>query len=75
MESINMEFLAVLGITIVIIAIVFLGMSIRILLKKKGEFSSLHISQSKPMRDRGISCVQSQDRAEQAKERNEERLF
>ncbi|MFV0521811.1 MAG: hypothetical protein ACK5MI_05210 [Mangrovibacterium sp.] len=53
-------------------AFVFLAMAIRILLKKKGEFPSLHISHSKPMRERGIGCVQSQDRAEQNKAWEEE---
>ncbi|MFV0366183.1 MAG: hypothetical protein ACK5JS_06740 [Mangrovibacterium sp.] len=67
-----MEFLAVLGITIVIMAFVFLAMSVRILLKKKGQFPSLHISHSKPMQERGITCVQSQDKAEQNKAWQEE---
>lgn len=39
------------------------GLSIRVLLKKNGRFRSMHISDSKAMRERGIGCVQSQDRA------------
>ncbi len=39
----------------------FLLLSIRIILKRNGVFSSKHISQSKPMRDRGIGCAKSQD--------------
>jgi len=37
------------------------GLSIRIILKKNGRFSSKHISQSKEMRERGIHCVNTQD--------------
>ena len=36
-------------------------LSVRVLLKKDGRFRSLHIGQSKAMRDRGIHCVQAQD--------------
>lgn len=37
-------------------------LSVRILLKPGGRFKSMHISDSKAMRERGIGCVQSQDR-------------
>jgi len=36
-------------------------LSVRVLLKKNGRFRSMHISDSKAMRERGIGCVQSQD--------------
>ncbi|MDD7525842.1 MAG: hypothetical protein SPK34_05320 [Bacteroidaceae bacterium] len=36
-------------------------MSVRILLKKNGRFVKTHVSQSKAMRDRGVTCVQSQE--------------
>jgi hypothetical protein len=36
-------------------------LSVQILLKKNGTFVKTHVSQSKEMRKRGISCVQSQD--------------
>ncbi|MFV0554067.1 MAG: hypothetical protein ACK5LR_05105 [Mangrovibacterium sp.] len=62
-----MNFLIILGATIVLMAFVFLAMSVRILFKKKGQFPSLHISHSKPMRERGITCVQSQDKEAQKK--------
>lgn len=38
-----------------------LFLSVRILFKKNGRFVKTHVSQSKAMRERGISCVQSQD--------------
>lgn len=44
-------------------------LSIRILLKKNGRFVKTHVSQSKAMRDRGVTCVQSQDYAARHKSR------
>ena len=35
---------------------------IKILLKKNGRFPKTHVSSSKAMRDRGVTCAQSQDR-------------
>lgn len=37
-------------------------LSVRVIVKKNGRFRSMHISDSKAMRERGIGCVQSQDR-------------
>ena len=39
---------------------IFLG--IKVLLKPKGEFTSMHIHDSQAMKDRGIHCVLDQDR-------------
>ena len=50
----------IITIGVVLVAVALL--SIRILLKPNGQFSSQHISQSKAMRERGIGCVTSQDR-------------
>lgn len=38
-----------------------LFLCVRILFKKNGRFVKTHVSQSKAMRDRGVTCVQSQD--------------
>ena len=46
---------------VIIIGIGVLFMSVRVLLKKNGRFVKTHVSQSKAMRERGITCVQSQD--------------
>ena len=49
---------------VVVIALVALSvvlLSVRVILKKNGKFSSQHISQSKAMRARGIDCVNTQD--------------
>ncbi|MBR1667726.1 MAG: hypothetical protein IJ693_05525 [Bacteroidaceae bacterium] len=45
----------------IIIGVAVLLLAVRILLKKNGQFVKTHVSQSKAMRDRGITCVQSQD--------------
>lgn len=46
---------------VALLAAAMLLLSVRVLLKKHGRFRSLHIGQSKAMRDRGIHCVQAQD--------------
>ena len=46
---------------VIIIGIAVLLMSVRILLKKNGRFVKTHVSQSNAMRDRGVTCVQSQE--------------
>ena len=51
-------FAATLAITAVAVAL----LSVKVLLKKGGRFSSQHIHDSKAMRDRGIHCVIDQDR-------------
>ncbi len=47
---------------IIALFVAFLLLSVRIIVKRNGVFSSKHISQSKAMRDRGIGCATSQDR-------------
>ena len=54
-----------LTIGLVLAAVILL--SVRVILKKNGRFSSQHISQSKIMRERGIHCAVSQDREEKSK--------
>ena len=51
----------VLVIAALVLAMVLL--CVRIILKKDGKFSSQHISENKRMRDDGIHCANSQDRA------------
>jgi len=50
----------VIGTLIIAIGIVFL--CVKVFLKKNGTFSSQHIHDSEPMRERGIHCVLDQDR-------------
>lgn len=49
-------------ITVLIIAISFIFFSVRVLLKKDGEFPNTHIDGSVEMKKRGIHCVLKQDR-------------
>ena len=53
--------LKVLLITIIIIAFAVAFLCIGLLLKKNGHFPNTHVSANKAMREKGISCVQSQD--------------
>ena len=53
-----MKILIVIGL---LLAAVLL-LSVRVIFKKNGKFSSQHVSQSKVMRERGIHCAVSQDR-------------
>ena len=46
---------------VIIIGVAVLLLCVRILLKKNGRFVKTHVSQSKAMRERGVTCVQSQD--------------
>lgn len=48
-----------------IVAICIALLSIKMLIQKNGRFPNIHISGSKAMRERGIGCVQSQDREQQ----------
>jgi len=52
------------------IALAFLLLSIRIILKKNGTFSSQHISENRRMREDGIHCATSQDRETRRKNKN-----
>jgi len=63
-----MKLLLIIG--FVALAVVLL--SVRVILKKDGKFSSQHISQSKTMRERGIHCAVSQDR--ETKQQNAKKL-
>lgn len=62
-----MEMLITILITLLIVAISLTLLAIKMLLVKGGKFPNTHISGSKAMRERGIGCVQSQDREAQKK--------
>lgn len=49
-------------ITVLIIAICITLLCVKVIFKKNGKFSSLHIHDSQAMKDRGIHCVMDQDR-------------
>ncbi|MCH5177745.1 MAG: hypothetical protein J1F25_06950 [Prevotellaceae bacterium] len=50
--------------TTIILVVAMAFLAIGILLKKNGRFPNTHVSGSKAMRERGITCVQSQDYAQ-----------
>lgn len=56
-------------ITVLIVAICIALLAIKILTKKNGKFPNTHVSGSKAMRQRGIGCVQSQDREARSKKK------
>lgn len=55
--------------SMLIIAICIALLSIKLLLKKKGKFSSQHIHDNPGLRKQGIHCVIDQDKEARAKER------
>ena len=56
-------------ISLVITAIAVVLLSVKVIIKKDGSFTSQHIHDSKAMRDRGIHCVIDQDREMRRKSR------
>lgn len=62
-----MNFITIFLAVLVLVAIALVIMSINILIKKNGKFSSEHVGQSKAMKKRGVHCAQTQDRMEQNK--------
>ncbi len=53
--------LKILLISVLIIAIAMALLCVKLMFKKDGEFSSMHIHDSQAMKDRGIKCVMDQD--------------
>lgn len=56
-------------ITLLIVAICVVLLGIKVFFVKGGKFPNGHVSGNKAMRDRGIGCVQSQDREARKKSR------
>ena len=53
--------------SVLIIAIAMMLLSVKVIFKKKGSFTSQHIHDSEAMRERGIHCVIDQDREQREK--------
>ncbi len=62
-----MEFLKLLLIVVVLVAIGVVFLAIRILLKRNGQFPETHVGHNRNMRSKGITCVKTMDRMEQQK--------
>ena len=56
-------------ITLLIVAICVLLLGVKVFFVRGGKFPNTHVSGNKALRDKGIGCVQSQDRAAQRKPR------
>lgn len=57
----------VILIAIALVSTAILALSIRIVLLKDGKFPETHISRNPEMKKKGILCVKTMDRVEQAK--------
>lgn len=55
-------------ISLAVVAVAFALLSIKVLLKRNGRFSSQHVHDNPGLRKQGIHCVMDQDR--EARERN-----
>ena len=55
-------------ISLAVVAVAFELLSIKVLLKRNGKFSSQHVHDNPGLRKQGIHCVMDQDR--EARERN-----
>lgn len=55
-------------ISLAVVAVAFALLSIKLLLKRNGKFSSQHVHDNPCLRKQGIHCVMDQDR--EARERN-----
>ena len=56
-------------ISLAVVAVAFALLSIKVLLKRNGKFSSQHVHDNPGLRKQGIHCVMDQDR--EARERND----
>lgn len=66
-----MEVLKVVLLAVVIMILVFLGLAVQTLMKKKGKFPNTHIGSNKYMKENGVTCATTYDKIEQAKARKE----
>jgi len=62
-----MEFFQLFLVAIVLVAVAFAGLAIKVIIEKKGCFPNIHIGSNKALRERGITCAQTYDKMEQAK--------
>lgn len=53
--------------TVLIIAIAAILLGVKVIFRKNGSFSSMHIHDSQAMQERGIHCVMDQDREQRQK--------
>jgi hypothetical protein len=59
--------LKIVLLTLMIVGIAVLLLGVKVFFTKDGRFPNTHVSGNKAMHDRGIFCVQTQDRMERNK--------
>jgi hypothetical protein len=59
-----MEYLIIIILSVIIVALAFAGLAVRLLIKKGGRFPNIHVGGNKHLKRRGIYCAQTQDRLE-----------
>lgn len=64
-----MDFLYIFLAILALVAVALVLMSINIIIKKNGKFSSQHVGQSSAMKKQGVHCAQTQDKIEQKKKK------
>jgi hypothetical protein len=62
-----MNFILVLTLSVILVAIAMIGFAVKILIRKGGRFPNTHVSGNKYLKSQGISCAQTYDRIEQQK--------
>ena len=69
-----MAILKIILLSVVIMALVLVGLALQTLFKKGGTFPDTHIGSNKYMKENGVTCAQTFDKIEQAKVRKELRF-
>ncbi len=64
-----MEFFQIFVIAVVLVALCFIGLAIKVIVLKRGRFPNIHIGSNRALKERGITCVQTYDKMEQSKVR------
>lgn len=60
-----MEFFQVFIVALVLVALSFAGLAIKMLLSRKGRFPNIHIGSNRALKQRGVTCFTSFDKMEQ----------
>jgi len=66
--------LTTLLLTVIILVISVIFLCVNIIFKKNGQFPNTHVSGNKALRDRGITCAQSQHAQEVSRKNLYERM-
>lgn len=69
-----MEFFQLFVIAVVLVALCFIGLAVKVIVLKRGRFPNIHIGSNRALKERGITCAQTYDKTEQSKARKEYRF-